>query len=218
MKGLLGRVGLAALLLASLGSAGCVAQRDVAGAVLDPEFRWNRSGFSVLAPEGSTWNRVAGNNPGGIAFVRGEGLYYAEVAPRNAVYVKGENAFAVAIHLKPAITARTDQERATQALQQNLERYLAKLHQKATRTRYDRDLGLDCLKYQAVSTEKRLSTEKGELHLGGIYGYLCVHPEADDFGVIMQCNNFGTVWTDIEEKKSHWRFFSSLRFLPRGER
>jgi hypothetical protein len=79
---------------------------------------------------------------------------------------------------------------------------------------YDASLGTDCVKYAASSTLERIPTDNGEMRIDAIQGYLCLHPNLDNFGVLMQTSTFATVWTDIPRKENQSSFFQSMRFLP----
>jgi hypothetical protein len=205
----------APIMLALCLLSGCVSQRDVEGPVVDPNFEWMRMGFSVKAPAGSNWYRLAGDeNNSSVAFQRGEGLYYAEFSAKNTLYIKGETTIASGTILSEPIKDRSDKNRLVLALRSHLERALLPIKEKVSSAKYDASLGTDCVKYDAISTVERINTEKGDMHIGGIHGFFCLHPDIYYFGVIMQGSNYGTVWTDITKKKAQGPFFESLRFLP----
>jgi uncharacterized protein (DUF1501 family) len=196
--------------------AGCALQRDVAGPVTDRNFEWVRVGFSVKSPPGRDWYRLpdSGSNRSSVAFQRGEGLAYAEFRPSNIVYIKGENVFAASTYLDKAVTDRKDKNSLASVLRNNLERCLLSMKESLENSVYDSSLGADCVKYDAASTSGRIPTENGEMYIDAIQGYFCLHPDIDNFGVLMQTSAFATVWTDIHPKEKRSPFFKSLRFLP----
>jgi len=202
--------------LALFFSAGCASQRDKAGPVIDPEFEWVRAGFSVKAPTGRDWYKLPANdsNPNSVAFQKAEGLAYAEFTPKNTLYIKGSNAFAFSTILEEPVKDRKDKNQLALALRKQLERRLLSMKERLGSSHYDASFEADCLKYGATSTQKRIPTDNGEMHIAAIYGYFCLHPDLDNFAVLMQTSTFATVWTDIPEKEHGASFFQTLRFLP----
>lgn len=195
---------------------GCALQRDVAGPVTDSNFEWVRVGFSVKSPPGKDWHRLpdSDNNRNSIAFQRGEGLAYAEFRPTNIVYIKGENVFAASTYLDRAVTDRKDKNVLASVLRTNLERCLLSMKESIEHSVYDSSLGAECVKYDATSTRGRIPTEYGEMYIDAIQGYFCLHPDIDNFGVLIQTSAYATVWNDIRPKEKRSPFFKSLRFLP----
>jgi hypothetical protein len=209
-------VRLASVVFALSFLCGCAFQRDAEGPVSDPDFNWVRTGFSVKAPAAGRWYKLPASerNPNSVHFQRGEGLYYAEFNARNTIYLKGSLASADSTILREPVKNRNDKEQLTRALQDHLERYLFSMRQQLEGAEYDNSLGADCLRYEAASTQKRIATEAGQMHMAGIRGYLCLHPTVDDFAVIMQTSNYAMAWNDISRTAKRSSFFKSLRFLP----
>jgi hypothetical protein len=196
---------------------GCALQRDVAGPVTDRNFEWVRVGFSVTSPPEGDWYRLpdSDNNHNSIAFQKGEGLAHAEFKTPNIVYIKGENLFAASTFLDRAVKDRNDKNLLVFVLRDNLERCLLSMKESLKDFAYDSSLGADCVKFDAASTRGRIPTEYGEMYIDAIQGYFCLHPDIDNFGVLMQTSAYATVWTDIRhKKKKQLPFFESLRFLP----
>jgi len=196
---------------------GCALQRDMAGTVNDPDFEWVRVGFSVKAPSGGNWYRLpdSESNPAtSVTFQKGEGLAMGEFRNPNILYVKGSTAFAASTLLEEPVPDRKDNNLLTSVLRRHLERCLLSMKERLASSVYSTLPGADCLKYDATSTRGRIPTGNGEVRIGAIHGYFCLHPALDNFGIIMQTSAYATVWTEIPEKENRSSFFQSLRFLP----
>ncbi|HJV34743.1 hypothetical protein [Geomonas sp.] len=209
-----GRISGFLALLLCLG--GCAVNEKTYWAVTDAETYWSRPGFAVQAPSSSHWFKAPSdeNYPDSIVFVRGEGANLGGVTDKP-VYVNSATVLACGSVLDEPVVERNDKQALAAALRRHLDRYQGYWTTKITDAGYDGSLGVDCLRYAGIPKKENHAILGGSVKELPVKGYFCLHPENNQFAVMMESRDYSTSGTKIpfvEEQADH--FFRSLRFAP----
>jgi hypothetical protein len=194
--------GLAVLLIA-FAVSGC-ASGDF-GWANDPERSYQFSGFSVRAPSGSNWSWSARNpdSPNSILFTKVDQTPFFKFTTAGALGIP--------------IGAPVPHDSAKDVLTKILQQYQQQSGLIVEKSSFETPIEAQCLRYQGKLAKRDLLTVSGVVRIEAIRGYFCLHPDYDDFVVMMETRN-GTVpgitqsfsWLQVEN------FFNSLRFTPRN--
>jgi hypothetical protein len=195
--------------------SGCVSGNQ--GWVTDSNHYCNMSGFSVQAPSGPNWYRREKNPdfPNEIVFTKVE-----SPAPRwlradqPDFYFSSATAYGTAIGA--AVSGKGQKKTAEEALGMLLEKYQEKAGLKIESSSHDRSLGAECITYQGVPVHPDSNSQYGIIRTKGVMGYICLHPDYNDFIVGMEFRNGATAAiapADHSQQVDH--FFKSLTFTPR---
>jgi hypothetical protein len=186
------------------------------GRVIDPEQYWQMSGFQVQAPSGMKWIRdqKIETFPNAISFVKFEQLpiHLSDYHPQFTF----TKAFAYGAAVGRRATSKNDAGVET-FLREYLHFYEQESKMKVEKVTLDVSRGGSCLAYSGNLLKTVYNTYYGPIKYSSVTGYLCLHPDYDDFVVGMESRNGGSEELDPANRDSQLdHFFRSLRFTPRN--
>jgi len=193
---------------------GCAAKENLYWAVTDSEEYWNRNGFAVQPPSGTKWYKlpVEDKLPNLITFAHQEGMVYGS---GQYWYLTATTAFAYSVLLDEPVQEQSDKKSLEEQLREHLLRYQLFRGETVSEVVYNPLQGLDCVSYKATPTKKSHRTDRGEVFIGRIKGYLCLHPEQHSFGVVMELRDLATAGSELVLRDGQTEhFIKSLRFTP----
>lgn len=202
---------LAALLAVII--CGCNAGRF--GAATDSERYWRLSGFEVKAPSGANWFRLETDEkyPNGIAFVKLEQTPTRLSPDSNDFTITKVAAYGAPFKGPPV---RSD-EMAHNALGMLLSQFAKKAGFVVQERHFDTSLGARCLNYQGKPERPEQNSKLGVIRADSVSGYLCLHPDYQNFVVGMHSMNGASVRMKPADRKQQTdHFFRSIRFTPRS--
>jgi hypothetical protein len=183
--------GIVAFMAATI--SGCISGSGTFGWVTDSDHYCEMSGFSVQAPIGANWYRVAKNEnfPNRIAFVKAEPTPIRFNPYHPEFTITSVAAYGVAIGGR--VPRSADKDAVREALQQGLQQYQVNVGINIQNSSYDDSLGAVCLKYKGKPVNPDVNSEYGVIRYESVTGYFCLHPQYDDFLVGMESRNGASV-------------------------
>lgn len=196
---------------------GCVSGPGSSGWVTDPDHYWELSGFAVQAPSGPNWHKLEKNekHENSVVFTNVEATPI-RLNPRNPEFTF-TLAMARGWPTGNRVPRVCDNGTVKNALLQILKKYQQQVGLVVQNSSYDTSLGADCVTYRGKPINTDVMGEYGVVRYESVIGYLCLHPDYDDFVVIMESRNGASVEIEpINRNHQTDHFFKSVRFTPRN--
>lgn len=206
---------LSALLIATI--SGCLAGSGSFGWVTDSEQSLGMSGFSIQAPTGQNWYRAPKNDnfPNLIQFIKIMQTPIRNNTEHPEFSITTAVAFGTDIGTR--LPRKTDKNAGRKALQQCLQQYQQKAGFTINDSSYDIFLGAECISYKGKQINPEENRYWGTIRYESVTGYLCLHPDYDNFVVVMESKtgaSVGMMPVNRDDQTNH--FFRSMRFTPRN--
>lgn len=203
--------------LAIMSISGCMASSGSFRWVNDPDQYLELSGFSIKAPTGHDWGVIAKNEdfPNSIAFVKLTQTPIRNNAEHYEFSVNVATAFGTAIGgLKKGMTENEAQRTVLEKCLQHHQRQLKYHIQESSFTHFQ---GAECIHYTGKQLNPQVDSYWGTINYERVSGYLCLHPDYNDFLVGIESKDGASVGqAPVNRDDQLSNFLRSLRFTPRA--
>jgi YVTN family beta-propeller protein len=194
---------------------GCVKNNKSGSLITDSGRYYHLSGFSVKPPSGNNWLKLPSRDeiPNSIDF------RIIEIKSQKPEPNKSEGSItfvrAMSSILDEPVPSRTDTTVLASALRAHLNRYYLFSGFKVIQSEFDRGLGFDCLRFNGRFSKERILADWGDIRFSDVEGYFCLHPDQDNFGVLMfSVNGASAGSTPVIRDQEVNHSYRSLHFDP----
>lgn len=196
--------------------SGCMTSSGSFGWVTDPDQYLVKSGFSIQPPTGQNWVRAPQNDnfPNSIVFVKLMQTPIRNNAEHYEFSVTVASAYGTPIVGR--VPGKADKDAYKKELQHYLQQRERKLKYLIHESSYDIFHGAKCVHYTGKQLDPEQNSYWGVINYERVSGYLCLHPDYDDFLVGMEWKegaSVGQTPANRDDQLDH--FLRSLRFTPR---
>lgn len=217
VRNLMTRLFLCCLItLVAMTISGCMTSPGSFGWVTDPDQYLKMSGFSIQAPTGQNWARAPQNDsfPNSIVFTKLMQTPIRNNAERPEFSVTVAAAYGTPIVGR--VSGNADKDVDKKALQHYLQQRQGHLKYLIHDSSHDIFQGAKCVHYTGKQLDPEKNSYWGVINFERLSGYLCLHPDYDDFLVGIEWKEGASVGqTPANRDDQLGHFIRSLRFTPR---
>lgn len=196
-----------------LGLVGCARNNNALWWVTDSETYSDLAGFSVKPPSGPNWSILPQNEllPNLISFMKFD-VFPFMLESRYPEF-NGTAATAYGTVLDEPVADRKNREMLAEALRNHLKHYQGYFGVTIKESVLDGSIGPDCLRFEGVPLKEVVDSDFGTVRVGDRKGYICLHPEHDNYAVILATQDGVRTgsWGGNRDQQVK-NFYDSLRF------